>query len=51
MRALRIRNNKDAEPVGGQNDWERVARERVEDGRLKIRGGAALGISMFGSAD
>lgn len=24
------------------NDWERVARERVEDDRLRLRGGAAL---------
>jgi hypothetical protein len=28
---------------------EREARERVEDGRLRLRGGAALGMVMFGS--
>jgi hypothetical protein len=30
------------------NDWERAARERFEDDRLGLRGGAAPDISMFG---
>ena len=29
------KNKEDAAPADGQSDWERVARERVEDGRLK----------------
>ena len=30
-------------------DWKRVARERVEDDRLKLRGGGSAGRSSSGS--
>jgi len=36
------------QPTTG-DDWKRVARERVEDDRLRLRGGAALDIVMSGS--
>ena len=31
----------DSATAGNRFDWERVARERVEDDRLRLRGGAA----------
>src|SRR6195952_3338206 len=33
----------DRATAGNKYDWKRVARERVEDGRLRLRGGGSAG--------
>ena len=47
--ASRARTKGDKAALGNRSDWERVARERVEDSRLRLRGGGGAGHMMFGS--
>jgi hypothetical protein len=48
-RLSQVTDERDTAPAGNRNDWERVVSERVDGGRLRLRGGAALGMVMFGS--
>jgi hypothetical protein len=48
-RLSRVTDERNTALPGNRSDWERRARERVDDGRLRLRGGAALGMVMFGS--
>ena len=49
VRASRARTKGDKATFGDRSSWERVARERVEDDRLRLRGGSSAGHVMFGS--
>jgi len=39
----------DSATADNRYDWKRVARERVEDDRLRLRGGGSAGRSSSGS--